>query len=79
VSRLSWWRSVSVDDRCWPNRLLRLLEWTIDLIGIDILPYVSCFSNALDNEDPEFPVTLAVKDEVDCNVIFRHVGRDVLS
>jgi hypothetical protein len=69
LSRLSWWRSVSVDDRCWPNRLLRLLEWTIDLIEINILSYVSCFGDALDDKDLEFPVTLAVKDEVGCNGI----------
>jgi hypothetical protein len=57
------------------NRLLRLLEWTIELIRVNIFLYVSCFSDALDNKDLEFPVALAVKDEVGCNCIFRHVGR----
>jgi hypothetical protein len=75
LSRLSWWRSISVDSRCWSNRLLRLLEWTMELIRVNIFPYVACFSDALDNKDPEFPVALAVKDEVGCNGIFRHVGR----
>ena len=45
------------------------------LIRVNIFLYVSCFSNALDNKDPEFPVALAVKDEVGCNGIFRHVDR----
>jgi hypothetical protein len=76
LSRLSWWRSISVDSGCWSNRLLRLLEWTIELIRVNVFPYVSCFSDALDNKDLEFLVALAVKDEVRCDGIFRHDGRD---
>jgi len=34
----------------------------MDLVRINILPYVSCFSSALDNKDLEFPVALALDD-----------------
>jgi hypothetical protein len=47
----------------WSKRLLRLMEWTVGLIRTSIFPYVSCFINALDNKDPEFPVALAFKDK----------------
>jgi hypothetical protein len=40
------------------------MEWKMDLVRINILPYVSCFSNSLDNKDPEFPVALALEDNV---------------
>jgi hypothetical protein len=40
------------------------MEWKMDLVRINILPYVSCFSSALDNKDPEFPVALALEDNV---------------
>jgi hypothetical protein len=75
LSRLGWWRSISVSNRCWSSRLLRLLEWTIGLIRVNVFPYISYFSDALDNKDPEFPVVLAVKDKVRCNRILQHVDR----
>jgi hypothetical protein len=78
LSRLSWWRSISVDSGCWSNRLLRLVEWTMELIRVNIFPYVTCFSDALDNKDPEFPVARAVKDEVGRDGTFRHADRDAL-
>jgi len=78
LSRLRWWRSISVDSRCWSNRLLRLVEWTIVLIRVNIFPYVTCFSDALDNKDPEFLVVLAVKDEVGRDGAFQHADRDAL-
>jgi hypothetical protein len=54
------------------------MEWAMGLIRINIFPYVTCFSDALDNKDPEFPVALAFKDKVVGNCIFRHVGSDAL-
>jgi len=78
LGRLSWWRSISVDSGCWSNRLLRLVEWTIELIRVNIFLYVTCFSDALDNKDLEFPVAWAVKDEVGRDSTFRHADRDAL-
>ena len=43
-----------------------------ELVRIDILPYVSCLGDALNDEDPEFPVALALKDDVG-NGVFRQV------
>jgi hypothetical protein len=35
-----------------------------DSIGIDVIPYVSCFSYSFDDEDPELPVVASLKDDV---------------
>ena len=45
-------------------------QWTIELIRVNIFPYVTCFSVALNNKDPEFPVARPVKDETDVTVLF---------
>jgi hypothetical protein len=76
LSRLSWRRSISVDGGCWSDRLLRLLERTIELSRVNVFPYVTCFSDALDNKDPEFPVALAIKNKVGYKGISQHAGND---
>jgi len=50
----------------------------MELIRVNISPYVTCFSDALDNKDLEFPVARAVKDEVGRDGTFRHANRDAL-
>src|SRR3954464_1071636 len=70
VSRLSSC-SIIVDSRHWPSRLLRLLKVMWRLVRINILLYVACFGDALDDKEPEFPVALSLEDDLSAGVL-RH-------
>jgi hypothetical protein len=36
----------------------------IELVKIDVFPYVSCFGDLFDNKDPEFSVALPLQNAV---------------
>jgi hypothetical protein len=59
LGRLSWWCPVGIDGRRWPNRLLWLLKRMVELVGIDVFPYVSCFGDSFNDKEPELPVALS--------------------
>ena len=42
------------------------------MVRIDILLYVSCLGDSLNDKDPEFPVALPLKDNVG-NGVLRHI------
>jgi hypothetical protein len=63
LSRLKW-QSITIDNQRWLNRLLRLLQWVVELVRIGVFPYVSRFGDSFNDKDPEFPVALILKDEI---------------
>jgi hypothetical protein len=42
----------------------------MELVGIDLFPYVSCFGDSFDDKDPEFPVTLPLRMMSEVTVFF---------